>query len=48
MLLLPMAFGMGTDGVLMAEPISNFIGGTACFVTMLLTVWPELSGKKKE
>ena len=47
MLLLPMAFGMGTDGVLMAEPISNFIGGTACFVTMLLTVWPELSGKKK-
>lgn len=41
-LLLPGVFGMGTDGVFMAEPISNFIGGTACFVTMLLTVLPEL------
>lgn len=28
-------FHMGTDGILMAEPVSNFIGGTACFVTML-------------
>lgn len=41
-LLLPSAFGMGTDGVFLAEPISNFIGGTACFVTMLIVVWPEL------
>lgn len=41
-LILPGAFGMGTNGVFMAEPISNFIGGTACFVTMLLVVWPEL------
>lgn len=35
--------GMGTDGIFMAEPISNFIGGAACFGTMLVTVWPELS-----
>ncbi|MBS6645664.1 MAG: MATE family efflux transporter [Clostridiaceae bacterium] len=35
--------GMGTNGIFMAEPISNFIGGAACFGTMLLTVWPELS-----
>ena len=41
-LLLPTVFGMGTDGILMAEPISNFIGGAACFGTMMLTVWPEL------
>ena len=27
---------------------SNFVGGTACFVTMLLTVWPLLSRKEKE
>lgn len=40
-LLLP-ALGLGTDGIFLAEPISNFIGGTACFVTMLLTVWPKL------
>ncbi len=36
--ILPYAFKMGTDGVLAAEPISNVIGGTACFVTMLFTV----------
>ena len=26
----------------MAEPVSNVIGGLACFITMLLTVLPEL------
>ena len=41
-IILPTVFGMGTQGILMAEPISNFIGGGACFGTMLLTVWPEL------
>lgn len=44
--LLPYVFGRGTDGVFIAEPVSNLIGGTACFVTMLLTVLPEL--KKME
>lgn len=39
--------GFGTDGVFLAEPISNLIGGTACFVTMLLTVLPELREKKQ-
>jgi Na+-driven multidrug efflux pump len=41
-ILLPKLFQLGTFGVFLAEPISNFIGGTACFVTMLLTIWPEL------
>ncbi len=36
--MLPYLFHMGTDGVFAAEPISNVIGGTACFVTMLFTV----------
>ena len=36
--LLPYLFNMGTDGVFAAEPISNVIGGCACFITMLLTV----------
>lgn len=34
--------GLGTDGVFLAEPVSNFIGGTACFITMMLTIWPAL------
>jgi Na+-driven multidrug efflux pump len=41
-LYLPTLFQLGVHGVFLAEPISNFIGGTACFVTMLLVVWPEL------
>lgn len=36
--MLPYLFHMETDGVFAAEPISNVIGGTACFVTMLFTV----------
>ena len=45
--LLPYAFHMGTDGVFMAEPVSNIIGGLACFITMLLTVTPELRRMKE-
>ena len=36
-LLLPRV-GFGVQGVFLAEPISNFIGGLACFITMLFTV----------
>lgn len=45
-LLIPILFGNGTDGIFMAEPISNVIGGGACYITMLITVWPELNRKK--
>ena len=41
-LLLPHLGGLGVDGVFLAEPVSNLLGGTSCFVTMLLTVWPML------
>lgn len=34
-LLLPHVGDLGVNGVFLAEPVSNFIGGTACFVTML-------------
>lgn len=47
-LILPELFGLGIMGIFMAEPISNFIGGLACFLTMLATVWPELSKKGKK
>ena len=45
--LLPYAFHMGTAGVFAAEPVSNVLGGMACFITMLLVVLPELKGRKK-
>ena len=40
-LILPM-LGMGVNGVFLAEPISNAIGGLACFVTMMRTVYRKL------
>ena len=46
-LILPHLWGLGTDGVFLAEPVSNFLGGAACYVTMLLTVWPELTEGEK-
>ena len=45
--LMPYALGMGTDGVFLAEPVSNVIGGSLCFITMLLTVLPELKRMEK-
>lgn len=45
-ILLPFIGGLGTDGVFLAEPVSNVVGGTASFVTMLITVWPTLKEKK--
>ena len=39
---LPTIAGLGVNGVFLAEPISNFIGGTASFSTMMFTVWPTL------
>ena len=40
--LLPQVANLGVDGVFWAEPISNLIGGCACFITMLCTILPEL------
>ncbi|MFQ9208166.1 MAG: MATE family efflux transporter [Clostridium fessum] len=47
-ILLPGMFGMGTNGVFAAEPISNFIGGIACFGTMLFTIWRKLTKLQKQ
>ena len=44
--LLPHVNGLGTDGVFWAEPVSNLVGGCACFFTMLATVLPELNKRK--
>lgn len=47
-LLLPHVGGLGVDGVFLAEPVSNLIGGVACFVTMMFTVWRGLKQKEQE
>ncbi len=39
--LLP-AMGLGVSGVFLAEPISNAVGGLACFITMYRTVYRKL------
>ena len=44
--LMPYTFHMGTSGVFLAEPVSNFIGGSICFITMLCIVLPELNADK--
>lgn len=36
---------IGIDGVFIAEAISNFIGGGACYITMLFTIGKELKKK---
>lgn len=46
-ILLP-KMGLGVSGVFWAEPISNAIGGVACFVTMWLTVYRKLGSERKE
>ncbi len=43
--LLPLLPGVGLYGVFLAEPISNLVGGCACFFTMLKVIW---RGKLKE
>jgi len=45
---LPTIFGLGADGVFLAEPISNLLGGVASFTTMMLTVWRQLGKLDKE
>ncbi|MBQ2934779.1 MAG: MATE family efflux transporter [Lachnospiraceae bacterium] len=40
-IVLPLA-GLGVSGVFLAEPISNVIGGLACFLTMRRTVYKRL------
>lgn len=42
MLILPHLWGLGANGVFASEPVSNVVGGVACYLTLLLTVWREL------
>lgn len=40
---LPYIRELGVNGVFWSEPISNLIGGVACFSTMIITVWRKLT-----
>ncbi len=44
--LLPRVSSLGHIGVFLSEPISEFIGGVACYTTMMMTVWKELNEEK--
>ena len=37
--------GLGVNGVFLAEPISNVIGGLACYITMRRTVYRDIRSK---
>ena len=42
LVVLPSLWGMGVYGVFASEPVSDVLGGLACYVTMMLTVWPDM------
>ena len=37
--------GLGVNGVFLAEPISNVVGGLACYITMRRTVYRDIRSK---
>lgn len=41
-LILPRLWGLGITGVLAAEPVTNVVGGLACYLTMMAVVWKKL------
>lgn len=47
-LILPGVFGMGVNGVFLAEPISNVVGGAASFTTMLICVYRPLKRREAQ
>ena len=46
-LLMPAITGLGADGVFWAEPVSQFLGASACFTTMYFTVYRRLGKAEK-
>ncbi len=39
---MPSITGLGADGVFWAEPVSELIGASACYITMYFTVYRKL------
>lgn len=46
--ILPQLWGLGTNGVFWAEPISNVVGGLACYITMIFIAYIPLGKLAKE
>ena len=46
-LLMPSITGLGADGIFWAEPVSQILGGTACYATMFFTVYRQLGKKER-
>ena len=42
MLILPRLWNLGAYGIFASEPVSDIVGGLACYITMMLTVWPDM------
>ena len=46
-ILLPNLWNLGVNGVFWAEPISNVIGGLACYITMIIVIYIPLGRLEK-
>lgn len=47
-IILPKLFGLGVDGIFLSEPISNVVGGLACWINMMATVYFPLKNRPDE
>jgi len=45
-LLMPAITGLGAEGIFWAEPVSQLLGGSACYLTMYLTVYRKLGSNQ--
>ena len=48
MLVLPRLWGLGAYGIFASEPVSDIIGGGACFITMMSTVYRDMKRTDEE
>lgn len=46
--ILPGLWNLGTNGVFLAEPISNIVGGLACYITMVFIAYIPLGRLERE
>ena len=46
--ILPRLWNLGINGVFLAEPVSNIVGGLACFITMIFVIYIPLGRQEKE
>ena len=47
-IILPRLWNLGINGVFLAEPVSNVVGGLACFITMIFVIYIPFGRQEKE